>query len=187
VIDERMDLQLVSELAQRQPDMHFVFVGPVVKIDPDTLPRRSNVHWLGFKSYADLPNYLRGWDAGFMPFALNESTRFISPTKTPEFLAAGLPLCSTAIVDVVTPYRQLNLVTIAADAAAFSSALETLVGPRDPQWLQAVDRYLRHLSWDRTWKAMDDLIRDAEARQSRSAAARRRSSASQARLRAARV
>ena len=91
VVDERMDLDLVRALAELRPGWRFVMIGPVAKIDPDSLPRSPNLHWLGAKSYAELPAYLSGWDAGFMPFALNESTRFISPTKTPEFLAAGLP------------------------------------------------------------------------------------------------
>ena len=78
--------------------------GPVVKIDPGELPRGPNLHWLGPTDYDDLPAYLSGWDAGWMPFALNAATRFISPTKTPECLAAGLPLVSTAVADVVRGY-----------------------------------------------------------------------------------
>ncbi|MDQ4061394.1 MAG: glycosyltransferase, partial [Pseudomonadota bacterium] len=107
VIDERMDLDLVGRLAELRPDWQLVMVGPVVKIDPATLPRRPNVHWLGGKTYDELPAYLAGWDLGFMPFALNESTRYISPTKTPEFLAAGVPVVSTPITDVVRPYGEL--------------------------------------------------------------------------------
>ena len=113
VIDERMDIDLVAGVADLRPDWHFVMIGPVVKIDPATLPRRANIHWLGGKSYEDLPRYLAGWDVGFMPFALNESTRFISPTKTPEFLAAGVPVVSTPITDVVRPYGEKGLVEIA--------------------------------------------------------------------------
>src|SRR5215204_3870526 len=113
VIDERMDIDLVAAVADLRPDWHLVMIGPVVKIDPATLPQRANIHWLGGKSYSDLPRYLSGWDVGFMPFALNESTRFISPTKTPEFLAAGVPVVSTPITDVVRPYGEKGLVEIA--------------------------------------------------------------------------
>jgi UDP-galactopyranose mutase len=89
VIDERMDLQLLRKVAELRPDWQFVMIGPVVKIDDATLPRLPNIHWLGGKPYEGLPSYLAGWDVGLMPFAINESTRYISPTKTPEFLAAA--------------------------------------------------------------------------------------------------
>ena len=88
-------------------------IGPVVKIDPAILPRAENIHYLGSKSYQELPAYLAGWDLALIPFAINESTRFISPTKTPEYLAAGKPVISTPIRDVVTPYGDENLVHIA--------------------------------------------------------------------------
>ncbi len=158
VIDERLDVDLVAAVAQARPDWQFVMLGPVVKIDPASLPRRANIHWLGGKAYADLPAYLANWDAGWMPFAINESTRFISPTKTPEFLAAGLPLVSTAIRDVVRPYGEKGLVRIAATAAESVAALEQALRPRDPAWLRAVDAQLATGSWDRTWSAMADLI-----------------------------
>jgi UDP-galactopyranose mutase len=93
VVDERMDLNLLDTLAAARPDWSIVIVGPVVKISEDELPRRANLHYLGGRDYAALPDYLRGWDVALMPFAINESTRFISPTKTPEYLAAGRPVC----------------------------------------------------------------------------------------------
>lgn len=163
VIDERMDVRLVRKIAERRPDLQLVMLGPVVKIDPAILPRLPNVHWLGFKSYLDLPQYLAGWDAGFMPFALNESTRFISPTKTLEFLAAGLPLVSTAITDVVSPYGEAGLVQIGHDADDFVARLdEALAQPRQP-WLAKVDRQLASTSWDSTWNSMYRLIEAAAA------------------------
>ncbi len=96
VIDERLDIALLDELAAKRPDLQLVMVGPVVKIDPATLPKHPNIHYLGPKVYDELPQYLAGWDVALMPFALNESTRFISPTKTPEYLAGGCPVVSTA-------------------------------------------------------------------------------------------
>ena len=154
VIDERLDLGLVAELADLRPDLHFIMLGPVVKISPDDLPLRRNIHWLGIQAYSDLPRYLAGWDVGIMPFAINESTRFISPTKTPEFLAAGLPVVSTPIVDVVRPYGEEGLVAIAGTAPAFSlaidAALQSAVGSRR----QKSDEYLAKGSWDATWLAM---------------------------------
>lgn len=158
VIDERMDVDLVARIATERPDLHVVMLGPVVKIDPATLPRRDNLHWLGLKRYDELPAYMAGWDAGFMPFALNESTRFISPTKTPEFLAAGLPVVSTAITDVIRPYGQAGLVEIASSAGEMLDRLDhVLARPRAP-WLAEVDAFLAKGSWDRTWAAMQRLI-----------------------------
>ena len=149
-----MDLGLVRALAERRPDWRFAMIGPVAKIDPEALPRLPNLHWLGGKSYAELPAYLSGWDVGFMPFALNESTRFISPTKTPEFLAAGLPVVSTPVLDVVRDYGEAGLVEIAKGPAAFADALERALSRPRTEWLRAVDRRLAEISWDRTWAEM---------------------------------
>jgi len=158
VIDERMDIDLVAAVADLRPDWHLVMIGPVVKIDPATLPQRANIHWLGGKSYSDLPRYLSGWDVGFMPFALGESTRFISPTKTPEFLAAGVPVVSTPITDVVRPYGEKGLVEIAkTPLEAVRKAEALLERPRQP-WLSRVDRHLAAGSWDKTWAAMHKLM-----------------------------
>jgi UDP-galactopyranose mutase len=160
VIDERMDTGLVGALAALRPEWSFVMIGPVVKIDPADLPRRDNLHWLGARSYPELPTWLGGWDAGFMPFARNESTRFISPTKTPEFLAAGLPVVSTPITDVVRDWGPggSGVVEIAEDAEGFAEAIERMLArPREP-WLRRVDRQLALLSWDRSWAEMKGLI-----------------------------
>jgi UDP-galactopyranose mutase len=159
VVDERMDIALVAELAELRPDWQLVMIGPVVKVDPASLPRRANIHWLGMKSYAELPEYLAGWDAGFMPFAINEATRFISPTKTPEFLAAGLPLVSTPVRDVQRPYGALGLVSIANTAAQMAEQLEPMLATRDAGWQYAVDAFLADMSWRRTWAAMERLMR----------------------------
>jgi hypothetical protein len=162
VIDERMDLALVAELAALRPNLQLIFIGPVVKIDPEFLPRPPNIHWLGQRDYAALPDYFSGWDAAFMPFALNEATRFISPTKTPEFLAAGLAVCSTPIADVITPYGLLGLVEIATDAQSFAAKLDFLIARTDAsEWLARVDEHLRGMSWDDTWSRMRALMSQA--------------------------
>lgn len=157
VIDERMDLDLVRSTADALPETQFVMLGPVVKIGQDELPRGPNLHWLGPKSYDDLPAYLANWQAGWMPFALNEATRFISPTKTPEFLAAGLPLASTAISDVVTPYGHSGLVAI-GDATTMPEILRLSLTVPSPGWLGRVDQMLAGMSWDKTWAKMKDAI-----------------------------
>ncbi len=109
VIDERMDIELLAGIAEARPDWHLVIIGPVVKIDPATLPQHENIHYLGGRDYKQLPAYLAGWDLAMLPFARNESTRFISPTKTPEYLAAGRPVVSTSIRDVVRPYGACSI------------------------------------------------------------------------------
>ena len=159
VIDERMDLQLVGELARLKPEWQIVLLGPVVKIDPNGLPRLPNIHYLGMKSYPELPGYVSHWQVALLPFALNESTRFISPTKTPEYLAAGKPVVSTPITDVVRPYGEMKLVHIAQTSSEFAEAIEkSLEQHKDPGWLERVDAYLSHLSWDRTWADMTHLM-----------------------------
>lgn len=163
VIDERFDVELVAGLAARRPDWHIVLIGPVVKIDPATLPQAPNLHYLGPRSYQELPAYLAGWDVALLPFARNDATRFISPTKTPEYLAAGRPVVSTSIRDVVEPYGALGLVEIADTPEAFEDAVVRCLGAGgNDRWRLAVREYLSHLSWDRTYRAMRDLL-DARA------------------------
>ncbi|MGK6322153.1 UDP-galactopyranose mutase [Sphingomonas sp. DT-51] len=160
VIDERMDLDLLAALADARPEYSIVIVGPVVKIAPDDLPRRPNLHYPGGRSYAELPDDLRGWDVALMPFAINEATRFISPTKTPEYLAAGRPVVSTPVTDVVRSYRDVRGVFVAGDAAAFATACdEALALARTPDdWLPAVDAMLARGSWDQVQHEMAALI-----------------------------
>ena len=137
-------------------------IGPVIKIDPAILPQRPNIHWLGGRDYRELPKYLAHWDVGIMPFALNEATRFISPTKTPEYLASGLPVVSTPITDVVRPYGEQGLVEIATTADEFVRACEDLLSRQREEWLVKVDRFLAGLSWDRTWARMHELMQSAK-------------------------
>ena len=160
VIDERMNLELLGEMAALRPDLQYVMIGPVVKIDPASLPRLANIHYLGGKSYKELPQYMGGWDAAILPFAHNESTRFISPTKTPEYLAAGKPVVSTSITDVVRPYGIQRMVRIADTAEEFVEALDQalVVDANDPEWKARVDSALSQNSWDLTHKRMRDLI-----------------------------
>jgi glycosyltransferase involved in cell wall biosynthesis len=155
VIDERMDLELLTAVADAKPEWQLVMVGPVVKIDPADLPQRPNLHYLGGKSYKELPTYLSGWSVAMLPFAINESTRFISPTKTPEYLAAGKPVVSTPIRDVIRPYGEQQLVHIAGTPEEFAAAIEkALAQQKDEQWREKVDSFLTNISWDKTWHAM---------------------------------
>jgi UDP-galactopyranose mutase len=163
VIDERLDLGLLDTVAAARPDWQFVMLGPVVKIDQASLPRRPNIHWLGQKAYADLPAYLSGWDVALMPFAINEATRFISPTKTPEYLASGRPVVSTPIRDVVRHYGDMAGVRIADGAEAFVAACEAALALRPGDWRPEADKLLSETSWDATFRRMDRLVQEAAA------------------------
>jgi UDP-galactopyranose mutase len=158
VIDERMDLNLLDAVATARPDWHLVILGPCVKIDPATLPRHANIHYLGMKKYDELPAYLSGWDVALLPFARNDSTRFISPTKTPEYLAAGCPVVSTSVRDVVRPYGEQEFVEIADQPDDFICAIQRALRQPSAEWRERVDRFLSGMSWDRTWSEMSALI-----------------------------
>lgn len=162
VLDERIDLELIDKMAVMRPEWQFIFIGPIVKIDPDSLPKRNNIYYLGMKDYQDLPSYLAHWDIALMPFALNESTKFISPTKTPEYLAGGKPVISTAIQDVVNSYAHIDLVHIAHSPAEFIKAAENILANQHAYtvWLQKVDAFLADMSWDKTWQKMNTLIQE---------------------------
>jgi UDP-galactopyranose mutase len=161
VLDERFDVPLLDGLAIARPDWQFVMIGPVVKIDPAELPRRDNIHYLGSKSYTQLPSYIAGWDVALLLFARNEATRFISPTKTPEYLAAGKPVVSTSIRDVVNPYGELGLVKIADAVPDFVHACEESLHADNQARRAKADAYLRGTSWDRTWSKTALLLKNA--------------------------
>jgi UDP-galactopyranose mutase len=172
VIDERMDLELLAGIAAARPDWHLVMLGPVVKIDPATLPAAPNIHYLGSKTYQQLPGYIAGWDVALLPFARNEATRFISPTKTPEYMAAGKPVVSTSIRDVVRPYGQQGLVRIADTVDEFVAACEAALAEDAATRLRSHDVFLRQTSWDGTWTRMRHLVDSFLKGSSQPAAAR---------------
>ncbi len=161
VIDERLDLELLRDVAAHRPAVQFILLGPVVKIDPASLPQAANIHYLGSKTYEQLPQYLAYWDVALMPFALNEATRYISPTKTPEYLAAGKPVVSTPIHDVVADYGDAGLVAIAATADEFAKELDASLKSKSELWTRAVADKLARSSWDSTWSGMQAQINAA--------------------------
>lgn len=162
VIDERFDRELVERAAALRPGWSWVLVGPTAKVEPDEVPVAPNIHLLGQRSYAHLPAYLAGWDVAVMPFARNEATRDISPTKTPEYLAGGIPVVSTSIRDVVEPYGRLGLVRIADTPEAFVEAIEASLPGLTVETLERVDAFLEERTWDRTWAGMDTILRGIE-------------------------
>jgi len=172
VIDERMDYELLAGVASARPGWQVILIGPTVKVDPASLPRRANIHYLGPKPYAALPSYVAGWDVAMLPFARNDATRFISPTKTPEYLAAGKPVISTSIRDVIRPYGQQGLARIADTVEEFVAAMDAALAEPPAERLRAADAFLTHTSWDGTWTRMRQLIDDALASRVRGAGTR---------------
>ena len=162
VLDERLDRELLAELAALRPDYSFVLVGPVVKISPDVLPCASNLHYVGMQAYQDLPRFLAHWDVGILPFARNASTRFISPTKTPEYLAAGLPVVSTSIATSSVRTGIATSCRLPDAPEAFAAALDLALAPARAGWREEVDHHLTTLSWDQTWEQMHFHISEGE-------------------------
>ena len=159
VLDERIDWDLLAAVADLKPDWQWIMVGPVSgKIPQSILPQRPNIHYPGGKGYAELPIYLAGWDVAIMPFAINEATRFISPTKTPEYLAGGKAVVSTPILDVIRQYGSAGLAHIAATPAEFVAACEAALHEDRDERLARVDPVLAEMSWDKIWGKMHDLI-----------------------------
>ncbi|HZP86507.1 MAG TPA: glycosyltransferase [Burkholderiales bacterium] len=181
VIDERLDYRLIGALAESHPQWQIMMVGPVAKVGPWALPRAANLHWMGRHAYAELPALLAGWDVCLLPFALNHATRFISPTKTLEYLAAGRPVISTAIHDVIDLYS--DVVRIGDDVddfiAACEAALSEGIEARE-QRERAARAHLDRTSWDRTAAAMRGILEGAGDSAARSG--RPRATAAPARL-----
>lgn len=159
VVDERFDGVLLAAIADARPHWQLCVVGPVVKIDPASLPRRANIHYFGHQPYADLPSFVAGWEVCLIPFALNAATRTISPTKTLEYAAAGLPIVSTPVVDIVALYG--DLVRIGNGASEFLQACEGALN-ESPQERAARCLLMRQrveaLSWDATASQMAGLL-----------------------------
>lgn len=158
VIDERMDLDLLRGVAAARPEWQLVMLGPVVKIDPATLPVGPNLHYLGMKPYAELPLYMAGWDVAMLPFARNDATRYISPTKTPEYLAAGRPVVSTSVRDVVRPYGVRGLAHIGDTVHEFIVAIERALATDLASHRASADAFLARMSWDDTAMRIDALL-----------------------------
>jgi glycosyltransferase involved in cell wall biosynthesis len=161
VIDERLDIDLLDAVAQAEPAWQLVMVGPVAKIERERLPQRPNIHWLGQQPYHLLPQLVADWDVCLLPFALNESTRFISPTKTLEYMAAEKPIVSTAVHDVVAMYG--DVVRVAQDAQTFIDACRWALSEspykraeRIGEMLATVSRY----SWDNAARSVHEALAD---------------------------
>lgn len=172
VIDERVDLPVLDALAAAHPDWAVVLLGPVARIDPATLPRRANLHAIGPRLDAELPEYAAAWDVCLMPFALHKETRFISPTRSLEYMAARRPIVSTPIVDVAEPYGEIVYVGegIEGFVSACERALAAPAAERETRQAHA-DDVLARTSWDRTVDGMEALLARAPGRASGHASA----------------
>lgn len=159
VIDERFDIDILDAMSGARPEWQLMMVGPVVKIDPQSLPKRPNIHYFGQQQYADLPRHLAGWDVCLLPFARNESTRFISPTKTLEYMAARKPIVSTPITDVAEPYGHIVYLGDNPDTfiAACDAALQASAEDNERRFT-AMDQVLARTSWDTTARMMSSEI-----------------------------
>lgn len=158
VIDERIDLELLHETAKKLPNVSFVMIGPLAKIEEADLPKEANIHYLGMKSYNELPHYLKAFDIAMMPFALNDATKYISPTKTLEYMAAGKPIISTKIIDVVRDYS--ICVSLIETADEFCDAIQFLMDKTDRFSMELeYFKILKKTSWDNTVEKMKLIIK----------------------------
>jgi len=164
VIDERLDIDLVAAIADANPRWHVVMVGPTAKIDPANLPQRANIHWLGSQPYELLPQLVQGWDVCMMPFAMNDATKFISPTKTLEYMAAEKPIVSTPIHDVIELYG--SVVEIGYTHEEFIGHIEMLLNEEPTQVAQRITEgkeLVKLYSWDETAEKVHQAIEDVIA------------------------
>jgi UDP-galactopyranose mutase len=158
VVDERLDRSLIEGIAAARPQWRITMLGPVVKIDGSTLPRRPNIVYTGLTPYAELPTHLSDWHVALIPFVREAVTRYVSPTKLLEYFAAGLPVVSTSIADVMEPYGAAGYVRIADSVGAFVDAIECAAADDPAAVVRRFDRVLDATSWDRTWTAMTSVI-----------------------------
>lgn len=168
VIDERVDVHLMGELARRRPNWSFAMVGPVVKVDPNLLPHSPNLFWMGGRDYSVLPNYCKAFDVCLMCFARNDATEYINPTKALEYLATGRPVISTPIQDVVRQYS--DLMDIVSSPDEFIAAAERALNQPDSGRIARGLARVRDCTWDATVLKMQELINDGIRRENRRSA-----------------
>ncbi len=159
VIDERLDYALLTQLAREMPHASIVMVGPFAKVEKQSLPNLPNIHWLGQRSYADLPALVKSFNVCLMPFALNEATQYVNPTKTLEYMAAGKPVVSTAVPDVLHHFTPIVDVALTADEFV-TAVRRAAFSPRADLIEQGIERANR-ASWDSIVNAMRGHMLDS--------------------------
>jgi glycosyltransferase involved in cell wall biosynthesis len=158
VLDERLDRALIDRVAAERPGWQLIFIGPVLQLNLADLPQRPNIHYLGLKSYLELPAYLAGWDVAILPFAINDATRYSSPAKIPEYLAGGKPVVTTPVPDVVSQYGSSGLVQVAVTPAEFITSVTRILFAPPAHDRSHLDGHLAQTSWDETWRTISRLI-----------------------------
>lgn len=159
-IDECFDVELLRALSARRPDWQFVLIGPVVGIDEGALPKAENIHFLGERSYQELPSYISGWNAALMLVSTEKASQTHIPTRTPEYLAAFKPIVSTPVPDIFSPYEEMGLVNTASNVFEFETAIEEALSyDKRKEWKKTIDDFLKTHSWDVTWQQMRHLIK----------------------------
>jgi UDP-galactopyranose mutase len=163
VIDERMDMPVLARLAETHSEWQIVMLGPVVKIDPSDLPQAPNLHFLGMKDYQELPSYLAYFDVAMVPFAMNEATKFLSPTKTLEYLAAGKAVVAAPIADIVELYGDYVRIAETPDewVTHVEASLAETPAERQERAVR-VEKLLQLYSWDYIASEMQKLIEAAK-------------------------
>ena len=146
VVDERLDYDLLALLAASFPHASIVMVGPLAKVDTEQLAHAANIHWLGQRAYAELPALVKGFDVCLMPFAMNAATRYINPTKTLEYMAAGKPIVSTAVPDVVRNFTPI--VAVAHSAHEFVAEVADALRQTDGAQIQQGIARAEGAGWD---------------------------------------
>jgi glycosyltransferase involved in cell wall biosynthesis len=159
VVDERLDYQLIEKLADADPKWNIVMVGPTAKVDPGALPKRANIHWLGRREYEQLPNYTKAFDVCLMPFALNEATEYINPTKALEYMATGRPIVSTAVPDVVSNFS--DAVSIAISQDCFVEMCARALANPDEEAIRCGLGMANNNQWDAIVAKLERHIEDA--------------------------
>ncbi|HSU55816.1 MAG TPA: glycosyltransferase [Candidatus Dormibacteraeota bacterium] len=159
VVDERLDYDLIARLADANPEWSVAIVGPVLKVEEASLPRRANLHWLGGQPYADLPSFCKGFNICLMPFALNEATEFINPTKALEYMATGRPIISSAVPDVVANFGEV--VHVADDVEEFISLCRKATARPDAERTRRGLAKARENTWERIVSELEGHVEEA--------------------------
>lgn len=171
VIDRRLDLDLLAQIADAHPQWSLVMVGPVVGLDASRLPQRANIHWLGVQPYSVLPHLLEGWDLCLLPFVIGAATRQLCPAQALEYMAGGKPVLCTPLHDVAWMFS--DSVAIAERGPPFIAACEALLAESPAQRAQRALQMMATVSassWDRSAQAVHEMLHTALASRRRGAA-----------------
>lgn len=161
VVDERLDYELIARLADANRDWSVAMIGPALKVEDMPLPQRPNLHWLGQQPYADLPAFCKGMDVCLMPFALNEATEYINPTKALEYMATGRMVVSSAVPDVVRNFGEV--VKVANDHDEFIAHCRHAIESPDGKRIQRGLSMAEDNTWERIVGSLEGHVEEVLA------------------------